>query len=212
MSSRGNLIIISAPSGTGKTSLAGRVLKLVEGLQFSVSHTTRRPRATERDGVEYFFVDPKRFEEMIAQGAFLEWAHVYGNYYGTSREFVESELGKGTDVLLDIDVQGAEKVKRSMPEALSVFVLPPSREVLERRLRNRGLDDEEVIEARLRVANEEIGKCLDYDFLIVNESIEKSAVELQSIVLAARCRIDRRRGTAQRVLASFTVDAEGPKR
>ncbi len=211
MSNRGNLFIISAPSGAGKTSLAERLLKEVDGLHFSVSHTTRKPRAVEKNGVEYFFVSVPDFEAMIAQGEFLEWACVYGNYYGTCRRAVERQLEAGVDVLLDIDVQGAEEVKRVFPEAISVFVLPPSQDELEKRLRSRGLDDDDVVEARLQKAWAETQHCRGYDYLIVNELIEKSLLELQSIVLAARCRNERRIGRAERIMKTFSASVEETK-
>ena len=203
MSSRGCLIILSAPSGSGKTSLAERVLGEVPGLRFSVSHTTRRPRTGEEDGVDYFFVDEARFESMIRKREFLEHAFVYGHYYGTSRAFVEQELAQGHDVLLDIDVQGARKVKAQVPEALMVFVLPPSFEVLEKRLRKRGLDDTDVIESRLKTAREEIQSFRRYDYVIINELIEHSVNELKSIVLASRCRIGRRMEEAITIVETF---------
>ncbi len=211
MSNRGSLVIISAPSGTGKTSLAERLLKVVPGLHFSVSHTTRKPRAVEKNGVEYFFVSVAEFREMIERGDFLEWACVYGNHYGTSRAAVESRLEAGFDVLLDIDVQGAEKVKQVFPEAISVFVLPPSQDELEKRLRSRGLDDDEVVEARLQKACAEIQRCRGYDYLIVNEFIENSLLELQSIVLAARCRNERRIEKAESIMKTFSASVEETK-
>ena len=186
MSSKGNLIVISAPSGSGKSSLASGLFREIEGLVFSVSHTTRQPRKGEKNGEDYFFVDQDRFREMADEGAFLEWAHVYGNYYGTSRSFVEQMLASGNDVLLDIDVQGALKVKGQKPEALMVFVLPPSYRELENRLMRRGLDDPEVIRRRLQIANDEITYYKEYHYVIINKDLEKSIRELREIVLAAR--------------------------
>ena len=201
--SRGNLIIISAPSGSGKTSLARRTLDQVSDLSFSVSHTTRAPRRGEVEGESYFFVSQPKFEEMIAQGAFLEWAHVYRNYYGTSRNFVEQELDAGRDVLLDIDVQGAAKVRSRVPEAISIFVFPPSYRVLAERLERRGLDDSDVIKSRLEVARNEIREYNQYDFLIVNDDIEESVNALKSIVLAARYKRERVGPRARRIVATF---------
>ena len=160
MSSRGSLIVISAPSGSGKSTLVrGLFEKLLEtpGLVFSVSHTTRKPRAGEVHGKDYYFVSEKEFRELLEADRFLEYAEVYGNWYGTSRLEVQSHLEAGRDVLLDIDVQGAMSVKGAMPEAILIFVLPPSFEVLHERLLNRGLDAPEVIEKRLRIAREEVG-------------------------------------------------------
>lgn len=203
MSSRGNLIVISAASGSGKTSLAHRVLREMPGLRFSVSHTTRKSRIGEKDGVDYFFVSKEKFEDMIREDAFLEHAHVYGNYYGTSSRFVESELAAGHDVLLDIDVQGAMAVKKRMPEAITVFVFAPSYQVLSDRLRKRGLDDDEVIRGRLQIASGEIRCYREYEYVIINDDIEKSVLELKSIVLAARCRLDRRRERAEEIIRTF---------
>ena len=186
MSNRGRLFIISAPSGSGKTSLAIRLLEKVSNLQFAVSHTTRRPRGQERHGVEYFFVSETEFETMIVEEAFLEHAHVYGNYYGTNLAFVESQLSSGTDVLLDIDVQGALKVKARRPETVLIFVFPPSFDELRSRLKRRSLDDQKVIEKRLNIAREEIQLYKEYGYLIVNSEIGKSLNELKSIIMAAR--------------------------
>ncbi|MFQ5738405.1 MAG: guanylate kinase [Acidobacteriota bacterium] len=209
MSNRGNLIIISAPSGSGKTSLASRALREIPGLKFSVSYTTRRPRRGEKQGVEYFFVSQSEFEERILQKGFLEYAHVYGHYYGTSRSFVESEVEAGNDVLLDIDVQGALKVKREIPDAVLVFVLPPSLQTLEERLRTRGLDDPEVIEKRLRIAREEIQHYPEYHYAIVNDVIEESLNELKWIILAARCRIGRRSDQVSQIVKTFAAKPQG---
>lgn len=200
---RGNLIIISAPSGSGKTSLAKRTLNQIPGLRFSVSHTTRQPRRGEVEGEHYFFVTERAFERMIEEQAFLEWAHVYGNYYGTSRAYVERKLAEGNDVLLDIDVQGARKVRMQVPEAISVFVFPPSYEELVGRLRRRGLDDPAVVESRLQTARNEIQEYCHYDYLIINEFIERSVNELQSIILAARCRRENVENRARGIVETF---------
>ena len=152
MSSKGRLFILSAPSGSGKTSLAELLLDAVENLEFSVSYTTRGRRGNEQHGEEYFFVDVAEFEAMIERGEFLEYEHVYGNYYGTSRRFVEQRLDRGVDVLLDIDVQGARAVVEKIPEAVRIFVLPPSYQELRERLTGRALDDSEAVERRLRAA------------------------------------------------------------
>lgn len=203
MSSRGNLIVISAPSGAGKTSLAAGVLKLVSRLEFSVSHTTRNARAGERHGVEYVFVSEEEFRESVRKQAFLEYARVHGHYYGTSREFVESMLEAGNDVLLDIDVQGARKVKEESPDSLMVFVFPPSLDALRQRLKRRGLDDNRIIEQRLRVAKEEITYYREYGYVIINEEMEKSVHELKSIILAARCGLKRQSHRAEHIIEKF---------
>ena len=195
--------MISAPSGAGKTSLANRALEEIPKLRFSVSHTTRKPRPGERDRVEYIFVSEKEFEEMIGQGTFLEHARVYGNYYGTSRAFVDEQLSVGYDVLLDLDVQGAAQVKKSYPEAILVFVFPPSLEVLKTRLKNRGLDDPSIIDTRLRIAKKEIQRYTDYQYVIINREIEESLVELKSIIQVAGCRLEKRKDLAAQIIKTF---------
>ncbi len=203
MSNKGNLIVISAPSGSGKTSLANRALEEIPKLKFSVSHTTRKPRPGEQDQVEYFFVSEKEFEEMIGQGTFLEHARVYGNYYGTSRAFVDAQLSVGYDVLLDLDVQGAAQVKKSYPEAILVFVFPPSLEVLKTRLKNRDLDDPSIIDERLRIAKKEIQCYTDYQYVIINREIEESLVELKSIIQVSGCRLEKRKDLAAQIIKTF---------
>ena len=195
--------MISAPSGSGKTSLANRALEEIPKLKFSVSHTTRKPRPGERDQVEYFFVSEKEFEEMLGQGTFLEHARVYGNYYGTSRAFVDEQLSVGYDVLVDLDVQGAAQVKKSYPEAILVFVFPPSLEVLKTRLKNRGLDDPSIIDKRLRIAKKEIQRYTDYQYVIINREIEESLVELKSIIQVAGCRLEKRKDLAAQIIKTF---------
>jgi len=208
MSNKGNLIIISAPSGSGKSTLASGLFRQTKGVVFSVSHTTRKPRSGEKEGEDYFFVpDEEQFQDMIKEEAFLEYAHVYGNYYGTSRHFVESMLVSGNDVLLDIDVQGALKVKELKPEALMVFVLPPSYQELEKRLINRGLDDPEVISRRLKIARDEIKEYKKYDYVIINNDLEQSIEDLKQIVLSARdsekCKAGHSWKEAESVVATF---------
>ena len=206
MSNKGNLIVISAPSGSGKTSLANRALEEMPKLKFSVSHTTRKPRPGERDQVEYFFVSEREFEEMIEQDTFLEHARVYGNYYGTSRAFVDEQLSVGYDVLLDLDVQGAAQVKKSYPEAILVFVFPPSLEVLKTRLKNRGLDDPSIIDKRLRIAKKEIQSYTNYQYVIINRKIEESLVELKSIIQVSGCRLEKRKELAAEIINTFPGD------
>jgi guanylate kinase len=180
--------IISAPSGSGKSTLVNEVRKIVPGLDFSVSYTTRQPRGSEQNGREYFFVPRTQFEQMIRQDEFLEYAQVFGNYYGTARRFLHAAREHGDDLLLDIDVQGAEQIKRRIPEAASIFVLPPNREKLEWRLRNRGLDSEEVICRRLDTARREIENYDKYDYILVNDRLEQSTDELKAILLSERLR------------------------
>jgi guanylate kinase len=186
----GILFIISAPSGSGKSTLVGELRKYVEGLEFSVSYTTRAPRGSEEDGREYHFTTREHFERMIAADAFLEWAEVFGNYYGTARSALALAAEHGRDLLLDIDVQGAMQVMERMPNAVSIFIMPPGPGVLENRLRNRSaaehMTDEAVIALRLRQARSELESVSHYEFAIVNDVLDTAAAELRSIVLQAR--------------------------
>ena len=180
--------IISAPSGSGKSTLVNELRKLISNLDFSISYTTRRPRGSEQNGREYFFVPIQDFEEMIARGEFLEHANVFGNYYGTAKRFLEQAEHAGRDLLLDIDVQGAAQVKRKIKNAVSVFILPPDKKTLEWRLRNRSLDTEEVIQRRLLTAAKEIENYQSYDYILINDRLEESIDELKAIVLSERLR------------------------
>ncbi|MGI9103454.1 MAG: guanylate kinase [Terriglobales bacterium] len=188
----GILFIISAPSGSGKTTLTNELLRIVPGLQFSISYTTRPPRGSEQSGREYFFVSKDQFEGMIRRDEFLEYACVFGHYYGTARRFLEDARNTGRDLVLDIDVQGAAQVEAKMPDAVSIFILPPSREVLEVRLRNRSLaehmDSQEVIRCRLEGARKEIENYRNYDYILVNDRLEHSTALLKAIVAAERLR------------------------
>ena len=186
---RPTVIVVSAPSGAGKTTVLARVLRDLGGIRFSVSHTTRAPRAAERDGVEYHFVSRAAFERLRDEGGLLEWAEVHGNLYGTGVAEIERASAAGVDILLDLDVQGAAQVRQRLPEAVTVFILPPSYEVLEHRLRGRGQDDEATIRRRLAAAGREIDAFEKYDYAIVNEDLDASVEELKSIVRAARCRV-----------------------
>lgn len=181
---QGTLYIISAPSGAGKTSLVREVLTTMPGVALSVSHTTRPMRPGERDGVHYHFVSQEAFQEMIEAGAFLEYARVFDNYYGTSKAGVDAQLQAGQDVILEIDWQGAQQVRRLFADAVAIFILPPSREVLESRLRARGQDSEAVIARRLREMRTEISHYNEYDYLLVNEDFGQAVVDLQSIMRA----------------------------
>jgi guanylate kinase len=180
--------IISAPSGSGKSTLVNEIRQLVEGLYFSISYTTRLPRGSEQNGREYFFVTRSEFEAMIQKDEFLEHAEVFGNYYGTARRFQREAERTGQDLLLDIDVQGAQQIKRKLPQAVSIFILPPDRSTLERRLRTRSLDAEQVIQRRLVTATREIENYAKYDYILVNDRLEDSVEALQSILLAERLR------------------------
>lgn len=188
----GCIYVVSGPSGAGKSTIIDRVRRRVKGLGFSISHTTRRPRGAEQDGVEYRFVARERFEEMIEQEAFVEWARVYEDYYGTSLEEIRSKTSQGLDVIMDLDVQGAANIRRRMKESVLVFVLPPSTEALERRLRERGTDDPSVVTARMEKAAREISTCSRYDYLIVNERLEQAVEEMAAVILAERCRTAHR--------------------
>lgn len=186
----GILFIISAPSGSGKTTLVDALRQYVPNLDFSISYTTRPPRGSEQDGREYHFISREQFEEMIRRGDFLEYADVFCNYYGTARSVLEDAARRGNDVLLDIDVQGERQVKRKMPDAVSIFVLPPSRAELESRLRKRSVSEnvhsEEVIRRRLDTARKEIENYPNYDYILINDRLEQSVDELQAIVLGER--------------------------
>ena len=178
----GKLIIISAPSGAGKTSLARALIANSDNVMMSVSHTTRSKRAGEEDGKDYFFVSQKEFLSMVSDEIFLEYAEVYGNFYGTSRLAVEQMLQQGKYVLLDIDWQGARKVRELMPEAISVSILPPSVEELERRLRSRGSDSESVVQSRMRQAKDEMAHCRESDFIILNDDFNQALDDLSLIL------------------------------
>lgn len=184
----GLLFVVSAPSGAGKTSLVANLLTRFESLSVSVSHTTRSPRAGEEDGISYHFIDVATFDAMATAGAFLEHANVFGNRYGTALDSVRQPLAAGTDLILEIDWQGAAQIRRLMPGAISIFILPPSLETLENRLRRRGQDDATVIQRRLSKAREEMSHCPEYDYLVVNELFDRAADDLAAIVRAERLR------------------------
>jgi guanylate kinase len=222
--------IISAPSGSGKSTLVNEIEKLVPGLDFSISYTTRAPRGSERNGKEYFFISRPEFDEMMKRNEFLEHAEVFDNCYGTARKFLREAEQHSRDPLLDIDVQGAEQIKKKIPEAVSVFILPPDRKTLEQRLRKRGQDSEKVIQRRLDTARREIENYVKYDYILVNDRLEDSVELLQAIVLAERlrrsgkalsgdqsknlamaerCRLDNVRERVQPILESFREGDSG---
>ncbi len=188
---RGILLILSAPSGAGKTTLSRRLLSLVPDLQVSVSYTTRQPRQGEIEGKDYYFVNEERFEQLRAAGMFAEWARVHEFFYGTPKAPLDEALARGADVLLDIDVQGARQLKRVYVEAVSVFVLPPSWSELESRLRKRNTESEAVIVRRLQRAREEASELLLYDYWLINDQVERAVAQLQSIIIAERARTSR---------------------
>lgn len=203
---RGNLIVVSAPSGAGKSSLAERALKRIEGLKFSISYTTREPRGAEQDGVDYHFVSEDEFRAMSGRGEFLESAEVHGYLYATHRAAVEELLAQGLDVILDIDVQGAEQVRQRVAEAITVFILPPSREILEARLRSRNLNEPADLERRLRNAAIEVRLYEKFDYVIVNDDIDRALASLEAIITGERCRLLRQRNLVESILNTFGGD------
>jgi guanylate kinase len=188
------VFIISAPSGSGKSTLVEKVRTIVQDLDFSISYTTRPPRGKEQDGREYFFVSRGEFEKMIGRDEFLEHAEVFGNYYGTAKRFLLEAAASQHDLLLDIDVQGAEQIKCKLPEAVSIFIFPPKRSVLESRLRNRGEDAEKVIQTRLVTASGELKNYDKYDYILINDRLDESVEALTAILLTERA---KRSGTAE---------------
>jgi guanylate kinase len=207
---RGELFILSAPSGSGKSTLVRNLLKADPGgIAFSVSHTTRAPRQGEVEGREYFFTELSTFESKIAADDFLEWAEVHNNYYGTSNDQVLPRLAAGIDVIMDIDVQGAERVMARLPTAHGIFIMPPSFAALEERLRRRGLDDPQVIQRRLAVSLWEIKQYGKYQHVIINDDADRASEALASIVRERRQRRERMQGAVDRVLADFTEATTG---
>jgi guanylate kinase len=203
-SARGLLFIVSAPSGAGKTTLVEQLAERIPRLRMSRSYTSRPAREGEIDGVDYNFVTRERFEAMVAAGQFLEWAPVFGNLYGTGAADTEALLASGHDVVLVIDVQGARKVRARGVETSAVFVMPPSLEVLEQRLRGRSKDREEEIQRRLQVAREEVASFGEYDFVVVNDDLTAAVDRLHSIIIAERARLPRMRGEAERIVRTFS--------
>jgi guanylate kinase len=198
-----SVIVVSAPSGAGKSTVLARVLQEMPRLRFSVSHTTRAPRPGESDGVEYHFVDRAAFEALRSEGRLLEWAEVHGNLYGTGVAEWERARARGVDLLLDVDVQGAAQVREKVPDAWMVFILPPSYDVLERRLRGRGQDDEATIRRRLAAAGRELHAFTRYDFAIVNDDLDTCVESFKSIVRAARFRVSHVSERARAIEKTF---------
>jgi guanylate kinase len=197
------IFVISAPSGSGKSTLVARLLHLDPRLRFSVSYTTRKPRGHEKPGESYVYISREEFEERIKRNEFLEYAEVFGNYYGTNRRALERAQAEGKDLVLDIDVQGARQLHKAVPEAVSVFILAPSRDILEQRLRARSEDSEQVIERRLQEAAVEIRNYHDYDYVLVNHQVDESVDILVSIVKAERVRRSRMEEQIRPILATF---------
>jgi len=185
---RGNLFVISAPSGSGKTTLVRRLLDTLDDVQFSISFTTRSVRGSERDGIDYHFIAEADFRSKIEDGEFLEWAEVHGNLYGTSKIETEKIRAGGEDILMDVDIQGATQVRKAQPEAVTLFIMPPSFGVLEERLRGRRQDSDKVIEGRLDEARHEIHHYKDYDYVLVNDGVERTSELFKAIVVAERMR------------------------
>jgi guanylate kinase len=188
----GQLYVITGPSGVGKSTIIRRLKKKLPGVGYSVSHTSRKPRKNEADGVNYHFVDRETFEEMIEEKAFVEWAEVYQDLYGTSFSSLRGQTDRGLDVVMDLDSQGAKNIKKSFEDSISIYILPPSLQELERRLRGRAADDEAEIKARLEKARKEIENCVEYDHIIFNENLNKTLEEVTSIILSERSRRSRR--------------------
>jgi len=186
---QGTLFIISAPSGAGKTSLVAEILARMDNIQASISHTTRAARSGETDTVNYHFVSQQTFQSMVADSAFLEHAEVFGNFYGTSRQWVQETLNAGTDVILEIDWQGAEQVRQQFAQSKSIFILPPSKQALRERLNGRGQDDIEVINKRIAAATEEMSHYVEADYLVINDDFDLALEQLKGIISAQRCKM-----------------------
>jgi guanylate kinase len=200
---RANVYIVSAPSGSGKTTLLQHLLRTFKDLKFSVSHTTRKPRAGERHGVDYFFTDRNSFLRMVDAGDFLEWTEYQGQLYGTTRSFVQEQVESGGDVILDIDVRGAREVKSKISEAIAVFILPPSFQELERRLRARNEENDDSVFRRLEIAKGEILFYKDYDYIVVNDVLENSVQLLEAIVRSGRAAPAHQQARIEEIIASF---------
>ena len=203
LSHSGNVFVLSAPSGTGKSTLAKQLVKQVGDLDFSVSFTTRKPRSGEVHGKDYFFVDDAAFDAMVAEDGFVEWVQVYDRRYGTGKAWIQERLRSGVDILLDIETQGAGRVQEAIPDAVMVFLLPPSAGELSARLRGRGDESAEQVRIRLEYAHHELSRYPQYDYLVVNDKVDQAYQKLESIIIATRCRRERMTGTAQRILDTF---------
>jgi len=202
---RGTVFVVSAPSGAGKTTLCKRLLEEIAGIDFSVSFTTRAPRDGEREGVDYHFVGRPEFERRRRKGEFVEWAVVDGQIYGTSAAAVRKAALRGRDILLDIDTQGAEAIKRAIPEAVLIFILPPGREVLRERLVKRGTETQEAVARRLGLARGEVERASMYDYVVINDDLEAAFAQLKAIVTAARCRTERQAARIKEIASDFAA-------
>jgi guanylate kinase len=200
---RGTLFVVSSPSGGGKGTIIEHVLDRVQNLSYSVSYTTRAPRSKEVDGREYFFVSRDTFEEMVAAGEFLEWACVHGNFYGTAKSQILERTGAGADIILEVDVQGAAKVRELLMDSVSIFILPPSFDVLKQRLIARGTDAPAELELRLRRAPDEMREYSSFDYVIINDEVDKAVCQLESIIYAERARCMRQESVVREVIKEF---------
>ena len=207
---RGDIFVVSAPSGAGKTTLIRRLLSEIQGVHFSVSHTTRRPRPGEAEGVDYHFIDRSQFDAMIAAGQFLEWADVYSRRYGTSVAEVDGPLARGEDVLLDVDTQGAAAIRRQRPEAVMIFILPPGIAALKERLAARAQDDPDQMAKRLEAAKKEVAAWSLYDYCLVNDSLERALRDLQAIIRARRLRRERAPDQVREIVGGFEAARSTP--
>ena len=201
---QGNLVVVTAPSGAGKTSLVKELLAADPQVKLSISYTTRPPRPGERDGHDYHFVSRETFEAMLGRGDFLESAEVYGNYYGTSQVWISDTMQSGKDILLEIDWQGAAQVRQLFPEAIGVFILPPSLETLHERLKARGQDSEEIIERRMRVAREDISHVSEFDYVIINNIFAEAVADLRAVFRAERLKVNRQLAAHSDLMTKFS--------
>lgn len=199
----GKLYIISAPSGAGKTSLIKKLIPALDNIMVSVSHTTRKQRPGETEAIDYFFMPETEFKAMMQQQAFLEFAQVFDNFYGTAQSTVENSLNQGNDVILEIDWQGAEQIRRLLPEAISIFILPPSTNILNQRLQERGQDSKETIARRMQDAKTEMSHFAEYDYLIINDDFNTALTELKSIIVATRLNIDQQQHRLSALLSDL---------
>ena len=200
MKEKGQIFVITAPSGAGKTTIIKNILeKDVGEIGYSISHTTRKPRKGESHGLHYYFVDRENFEKMIDAHEFIEWAVVYDYLYGTSISSVNRELSSGKDLLMDVDIQGSQEIKRQFPDSLSIFILPPSIDILKERLQKRSPNEKMNIDLRLKKAAEEIKRCRDYDFIIINDDLKKAIKEIEAIIVAQRANKNRRFPLIQKI-------------
>jgi guanylate kinase len=205
--SRGTLFVVSSPSGGGKGTIIRHVLDVVQNLRYSVSYTTRAPRLGEANGREYFFVNRDTFDEMVAAGEFLEWACVHGNFYGTAKNQIIEDTAAGADIILEVDVQGAASVRQLLMDSVSIFILPPSYDVLRQRLIARGTDSPEELELRLRNAPEELKQYSAFDYVIINDEIDRAVGQLASIIYAERARCMRQEGLVLEVIEKFRINS-----